>query len=57
MDCGTIGNWFWGAQGFSFVDETAAAAAAAVDFLSPLTLKEPENNQLYFFLSIVPPLL
>jgi len=35
MDCGTIGNWFRGEQRFSFVDETAAVAAAAVDFLSP----------------------
>lgn len=58
MDHGTVGNLFWGAQGFSFVDETAAAAAAAaVDFLTPLTLKEPQNNQLYFVVSIVPPLL
>lgn len=57
MDRGTIGNWFWGAQGFSFVDETAAVAAAAVDFLSPQTLEEPQNIQLYFFPSIVPPLL
>lgn len=57
MDRGTIGNWFRGAQGFSFVDESAAAAAAAVDFLSPLTLEEPQNNQLYFFLSVVPLLL
>lgn len=32
---------FRGAQGFSFVDETAAAAAAALDFLTPLTLEEP----------------
>lgn len=58
MDCDRTGNRVWGAQGFSFVDETAAAtAAAAVNFLSPLTLEEPQNNQLYFFLSTAPPTL
>lgn len=44
-------------KGVFFVDETAAAAAAAVDFLSLLTLEEPQNIQLYFFCFIVPPLL
>lgn len=43
-------------KGVFFVDETAAAAAAAVDFLSLLTLEEPQNIQLYFCF-IVPPLL